>query len=218
MSKAKTKDLLIEAGSEAFLERGYSNAGIESILQAVGVPKGSFYYYFESKEDFALAVLDRFAECHDEAMDRTLGDVSLSPLERLRRYFELVFERIDTDHCHKGCLIGRLGQEMADQNEVFRARLEEIFESRAGRYAECLSSAQAAGEIPPDLDVRDLAEFWLNSWQGAMLRAKTMQSAAPLRTFLNLMFGHFLQARARLDDECEAPASPRPDELSNRVG
>jgi TetR/AcrR family transcriptional repressor of nem operon len=85
---------------------------------------------------------------------------------------------------------------MADQSEVFRSRLEEIFEAWVDRYAECLQSAQAAGEIAPDLNVHELAEFWLNSWQGAMLRAKTMRSTAPLRTFLDLMFGHLLQVRA----------------------
>jgi len=195
MSKEKTKDLLIEAGSKTFLEKGYTNAGIESILQATGVPKGSYYYYFDSKESFALEVLRRFAACYDEARDRTLGDAKVSPLVRLRRYFEGAVDRIESDQCRKGCLVGKLSQEMADQSEVFRAQLEEIFESWVDRYGECLQSAQAAGEIDPDLDVHELAEFWLNSWQGALLRAKTMRSTAPLRTFLDLMFGHLLKPR-----------------------
>ena len=89
---------------------------------------------------------------------------------------------------------------MADQNEVFRARLEEIFESWVDRYARCFREAQASGEISTDLNVRELAEFWLNSWQGAVLRAKTMRSTAPLQTFLDLMFGTILQAPARIDD------------------
>jgi len=195
MSKEKTRDLLLEAGKRTFLEKGYNNAGIESILQAAKVPKGSFYYYFESKEDFGLKVLNRFAECHEAHLDQTLGDASVPPLERLRRCFESVLARLESDHCRKGCLVGNLSQEMADQNEVFRARLEEIFESWVDRYAECLSQARLAGEIDPDLDARELAEFWLNSWQGAVLRAKSMRSTAPLRTFLNVMFGPILQAR-----------------------
>ena len=89
-----------------------------------------------------------------------------------------------------------LSQEMADQSEAFRARLEEIFESWVDRYAKCLLEAQQFGEIRPDLDVSELAEFWLNSWQGALLRAKTMRSTAPLRTFLGVMFGNILQAQA----------------------
>jgi TetR/AcrR family transcriptional repressor of nem operon len=85
-----------------------------------------------------------------------------------------------------------LSQELADQSEAFRARLEEIFESWVDRYAECLVEAQAAGEIPAEVDVRELAEFWLNSWQGAILRTKTMQSTAPLRTFVDVVLGNVL--------------------------
>jgi len=200
MSKEKTKDLLLEAGKKTFLEKGYNNSGIESILQVAGVPKGSFYYYFGSKEEFGLAVLDRFAECIGERQERLLGDLSAPAVDRLRQYCEAVFEALESDHCRKGCLVGNLSQEMADQSEIFRARLEEIFESWVDRYAACLLEAQQAGEIDPDLDVRELAEFWLNSWQGAVLRAKTMRSSAPLQTFLAVMFGNILQAPAKTLD------------------
>jgi TetR/AcrR family transcriptional repressor of nem operon len=193
MSKEKTKDLLLEAGWKTFLEKGYNHSGIEAILQAASVPKGSFYYYFGSKEDFGLKVLERFASCVEEGLDRTLGDISVPPLDRLRNYCESVFEKLESDQCRKGCLVGNLSQEMADQNEIFRAKFEEIFENWVGRYAECLKEAQRSGEIASDLDVPELAEFWLNSWQGAVLRAKTMRSTAPLRTFLSVMFGKILQ-------------------------
>jgi TetR/AcrR family transcriptional regulator, transcriptional repressor for nem operon len=196
-SKEKTKDLLLEAGRKTFLEKGYNHSGIEAILQAANVPKGSFYHYFINKEDFALKVLGRFASCVEEGLDLTLGDASVPPLDRLRNYCALIFEKLESDQCRKGCLVGNLSQEMADQNEVFRARLEEIFESWVGRYAECLKLAQEDGEIAADLDVHELSEFWLNSWQGAVLRAKTMRSTAPLRTFLSVMFGKILQGPKR---------------------
>jgi TetR/AcrR family transcriptional repressor of nem operon len=197
MSREKTRELLLEAGKKTFLEKGYNNSGIESILHAVGVPKGSFYYYFENKEDFGLQVLNRFAECIDEHLDRGLGDTSVPPLDRLRSYCESKFSKLESDEGRKGCLVGMLSQEMAEQSEVFRARLEEIFESWVDRYAGCLKQAQEAGEIAGDIDVHELAEFWLNSWQGAMLRAKSMRSIEPLRTFLAVMFGHILRAPDR---------------------
>jgi len=196
MSKESTRDVLLEAGKKSFLENGYANSGIETILHAAGVPKGSFYYYFQSKEDFGLKVLDQFAACYDRHLDQILGDTSLPPLVRLRNYFESAFGKLKSDQCRKGCLVGNLSQELADRSEAFRARLEEIFESWVDRYAKCLEEAQQAGEIGPDLDVRELAEFWLNSWQGAVLRAKTTRSTAPLETFLDVMFGRVLQARA----------------------
>jgi len=196
MSRENTREMLLDAGKKAFLEKGYNNSGLEAILHAAGVPKGSFYYYFQNKEDFGLKVLDQFAVCYDQNLDRILGDVSVPPLTRLRNYFESVFGKLESDQCRNGCLVGNLSQEMADQSEAFRARLEEIFESWVDRYAKCLREAQESGDIGSDLDIRELAEFWLNSWQGAVLRAKTMRSTAPLRTFLGVMFGNLLHAQA----------------------
>jgi len=195
MSKDTTKAILLETGKQIFLERGYNHTGIETVLQAAGVPKGSFYYYFKSKEDFGLQVLDSFADCHLADIEQGLSDGTTSPLDRLRRHFEAKCERLETEQCRNGCLVGNLSQEMAAQSEAFRIRLEEIFEGCVDRYAECLGEAQRLGQLPGHLDVRELAQFWLNSWQGAVLRAKTARSTVPLRTFLNVMFSAILQAQ-----------------------
>jgi TetR/AcrR family transcriptional repressor of nem operon len=197
MSKESTKTVLLETGKSVFLAKGYNNSGIEAILHAAGVPKGSFYYYFESKEDFGLQVLNRFAEEIRANFERCLGDQSLTPLERLRKYFEEVCVRLESQQCRNGCLVGNLSQEMADQSEAFRARLNEIFDGIRDRYAECLQIAQADGEIAPDLDARQLAEFCLSSWQGAILRAKTVRSVEPIRIFIKILFGYVLQAPAK---------------------
>src|SRR5256714_5577969 len=108
MSKETTKNALLDAGRQVFLEKGYNHAGIETILQAAGVPKGSFYYYFASKEDFGLQVLDRFAGDIGANLERCLGDEGLTPLERLRRYFEEVCVRLESRQCRNGCLVGNL--------------------------------------------------------------------------------------------------------------
>jgi len=193
MSKGTTKETLLEAGKQIFLAQGYNHAGIESILQAAGVPKGSFYHYFGSKEDFGLQVLDRFAEGHNAVLDQYLEEPDFSPLERLRRLAEAMCERLETKQCRNGCLVGNLSLEMAEQSEAFRSRLEEICGVWVARFAACLKEAQGVGEVPAEMDVNELAEFWLNSWQGAVLRAKTIRSTAPLRTFLNLMFEFVLK-------------------------
>ncbi|GAC1469086.1 MAG: TetR/AcrR family transcriptional regulator [Isosphaeraceae bacterium] len=193
MSKETTRDLLLDTGRRIFLERGFNHTGIESILQSAGVPKGSFYHYFKSKEDFGLHVLNRFASCYNDELERFLGDSSLRPLDRLRKLGDSTCELLESKRCRNGCLVGNLSQEMADQSEAFRARLDEIFRSWSERYATCFREAQEAGDIPLDLDVAELAEFWLNSWQGAVLRAKTLRSAQPLRMFLKVMFQFVLR-------------------------
>jgi len=191
--KQTTKSILLETGQRIFLERGYNNSGIETIVQAAGVPKGSFYHYFASKEDFGLQVLDRFAEDILANFERCLGDANLSPLERLRCYFEQGCVRLESRQCRNGCLVGNLSQELADQSEAFRSRLEAIFQTWRDRYAECLKNAKAPGEIAPDLDVMALAEFCLSSWQGAILSAKASRSVIPIRTFIDILFGHVLR-------------------------
>lgn len=191
--KETTKSALLDAGHRIFLERGYNHAGIEAILQAAGVPKGSFYHYFGSKEEFGMEVLERCAARIDAELDRFLDDRTLRPLERLRRFGESVCERLESRQCRNGCLVGNLSQEMADQSETFRARLDEIFRGWVGRYAACLEEGQGAGEVRRDLDASVLADFWLSGWQGAVLRAKTCRSTAPIRTFLELMLGHVLR-------------------------
>ena len=193
MDKGSTRDVLLDAGRRVFLERGYNHSGIETILQSAGVPKGSFYHYFGSKEEFGLEVLNRFAECVEADLDRHLGDRTLRPLERLARHGDSVCERLEGRGCRNGCLVGNLSQEMADQSETFRARLDQIFREWRARYAACLKEARDSGEIDPGLDVDDLADFWLSGWQGAVLRSKTARNAGPLRTFLNLMFGYVLR-------------------------
>jgi TetR/AcrR family transcriptional repressor of nem operon len=193
MSRAKTRDTLLEAGKRVFLEKGYSNAGLEAILQAAGIPKGSFYYYFESKEDFGLQVLNRFAEWIDAEFQRCMDDPGRGPVERLRRFFDVVIERLVSHSCGNGCLVGNLSQEMASQSETFRRRVEEIYEGRCNRLAASLKEAQVAGEVSAQQDPHVLAEFLLNSWQGALLRAKTMKSAEPIRTFLTVVFESLLR-------------------------
>ena len=193
MSKETTRDTLLEAGRRIFWTRGFNHTGIDAILTAAGVPKGSFYYYFASKEAFALEVLNRFAASHEADLERILKDRNLAPLERLRRLVEATVERLEPQQCRNGCLVGNFCQEMADQNEAFRARLDAILKGWGDCYAACLREAQEAGDLSADLDANEMADFLIYSWQGAVLRAKTSRSTQPLRTFLNLIFGFVLK-------------------------
>src|SRR5262245_63570685 len=82
------KEALLEAGTHIILEKGYNHMGIQEVLQAAGVPKGSFYYYFPSKAAFGLQIIERFAAAYTRRLDQCLGDTSASPLSRLRRHLE----------------------------------------------------------------------------------------------------------------------------------
>ncbi|KAM3092429.1 TetR family transcriptional regulator C-terminal domain-containing protein [Phormidesmis sp. 146-35] len=188
-----TKLALIKAGRRIVVEKGYNHTGIQEILQAVGVPKGSFYHFFSSKEEFGLAIIDDDSQMHDRIVEQYLGDVSLSPLNRLKQYFTFKLEEFETLQYREGCLFGNLSQEMADQNETFRVRLQEAIDRWRDQFAACIQAAQDAGEVSKKQQAKDLAEFCLNSWEGALLQMKVTKSDAPLKNYMQFMFGVILK-------------------------
>ena len=192
-AKAPTKAVLVDAGLHLMLEKGYHHTGIQDVLQAAGVPKGSFYYYFPSKEAFGLEVIAHFAAAYVVRLEQYLGDTTQSPLTRLRRHLDETLARFERRGCRGGCLIGNLSQELADQSALFGAQLEAVLSDWRERYARLFREAQAVGELRADLDPQQVAEFYLNSFEGAVLRAKVSKSPAPLRLFTTMMFDGVLQ-------------------------
>ena len=192
MDKNETRATIIRIGTDLIGRQGYNATGIDAVLKEAGVPKGSFYYYFRSKEEFGLAVIDHFAERYDQRLDTFLNDEEVTPLNRIRNLLEGGLVRLEQNQCARGCLIGNLGQELADQNERFRSRLDEIFRSWKERYAACLREAQGAGELAPELDSNVVAGFILSGLEGAILRAKVMKSPQPLRDFIATLFATVL--------------------------
>ena len=119
-AKTTTKAALVDAGTRLILEQGYHQTGIQDVLQAAGVPKGSFYYYFPSKEAFGQAVIAQFAAAYLARLEQYLRDTTASPLTRLRRHDEDLLARFERRGCRGGCLIGNLSQELADQTPACR--------------------------------------------------------------------------------------------------
>lgn len=193
MNKQDTKQTILQTGVSLIYRQGYNNTGLNEILDAAGIPKGSFYYYFSSKEDFGLQALDYFAARGEAQLNQYLTDESLDPLSRMRAYFEAFAGYLESVGCSLGCLAGNLGQELADQNETFRLKIDEVMGLWSDDIAACLAAAQQAGQINPDLDVNELAAFCYNSWQGAMLRMKVTKSLTPLRQFTDMLFNVILK-------------------------
>lgn len=195
MSRSETRALLLRTGADIIATQGYNNTGINAVLCAAGVPKGSFYYYFDSKDAFGLAVIDAAAEAHAADLDRLLGDPATPPLQRLRVYLETGADEVAAhDYC-RGCLMGNLGQELAAQQPAFRERLERAFANWSECLARCLDEAIEDGQLDPEDDARQLAEFLLVGWEGAILRAKIARSRDPLDAFIRMFMTRVLDAR-----------------------
>jgi TetR/AcrR family transcriptional repressor of nem operon len=192
MKRIHNKDDIVQVGLDLVLSQGFNATGVEAILKQAKVPKGSFYNFFSSKEDFALAIIDKFVADRVEIFMPIFSDESLPPLARVKKSFEVLVERFEVDDCSQGCLIGNLGQEMADHFESVRQRLEESLQKWTGGISTLLLQAQQAKAIPADLDAEMLAENLISSFQGALLRAKVKKTPQPLKDFIHLYFDRFL--------------------------
>ena len=183
-----TKQGLLDAGIALLLKHGYHDLGLQALLEETDTPKGSFYHHFRDKEDFALQAIDEYMKHVHAGLDACLGDASLPPLKRVRRFFENV-QRSYRGEGYLGCLLGGLGQELSGVSEVFRRKVERCFSEIARRIAATLEEARERGELAPDADPRRLASLLVDCWEGAALRSRLKGSAAPLGAMLDFYFG-----------------------------
>lgn len=193
MAKETTKMRILSEGARIVYEKGFNHTGIQEILAAAGVPKGSFYFYFKSKDDFGLQLVDFYLEFALAGMDAILGSASDQPLERLRDFFRHMKGVAKERGLRGGCPFGNLAQEMADQNEAFRLKVNHALSALSGRIARCLEEAQRLNQIDHSSDAGELADFIFNSWEGALLRMKTENSLLPLDVFESMIFEGLLR-------------------------
>lgn len=180
------RDLILAKGAQVMTRRGYHGTGVQEIVQAAGIPKGSFYHYFASKEEFALQALEHLYGPRLIRYAQALGDAGSSPRARILGYYgELVahFARQETPEYH--CFLGSLSFEMAELCQPIGNQVESILQRSVAILAQCLDAARDAGELDAETDCAALAEFIGNAWEGALLRMKVGASAAPLNVFLS---------------------------------
>jgi len=185
------RDHLIASGLETLHRQGFNGSAVQDITDAAGLPKGSFYNYFESKEALALEVIDRFGK-EQGALGSVLSDESISPVERLRRYFTSQAATLAALNYERGCLVGNFSTELADHSRPIRDRLASNFAAWSRPIEACIRDGQKAGEISKDTEPRALAEFLLNSYEGVMLRMRVEKNSSPLDQFMTVIFSRVL--------------------------
>jgi len=193
VKRNQVRDLLLKKGFEAFRRSSISGAGLKEVLDSASVPKGSFYYYFESKDAFVHEILQAHADRHIEHMQAIFSDLSITPVQRIRKYFETEVDTCLRNFDTKRVFLAKAGLELAHTDDVARQIVEQSFKKLEGGLAGCLSQAQLQRQISGDIDCEGLATLMLNSWQGALLRMKTQQSVAPLQTFIELFVEEILE-------------------------
>ena len=185
---SETRAALVRTGLVRLTEKGFTATGLDEILKAAGVPKGSFYHYFDSKEAFGAELIDRYGTYFANKLERFLTDGTRSPLARLEAFIADAEASMERFAYSRGCLVGNLGQEMGALPESFRQQLGNVFADWQRRTAACLREAQAAGEVGGHQDADHLAVFFWIGWEGAVLRAKLERRSSPLQIFAQGFF------------------------------
>jgi TetR/AcrR family transcriptional repressor of nem operon len=187
--KPDTRSNLIQAGLQMIHADGYSASGIQGIVERADVPKGSFYTYFDSKEAFGVEVIDAYSAGGQDKLKAFLLNPDRTPLARLESYFDDRIELFRTTNFVRGCLLGNFSAEAADHSALIRQRVAKHFRAWSAIFEECISEGQQKGQISNQLPAASLADFVLNSWEGALLRMRVEKSDAPLMEFKAIIFG-----------------------------
>jgi TetR/AcrR family transcriptional repressor of nem operon len=189
MARQSMREEIVDAALEQFHTHGFNGAGVKDITDAAGVPKGSFYNHFDSKEALAVVALRRYG---DQRHLEHLADTDVEPVARLRAHFELQRAEQVARDCTRGCLIGNFGAEVSDHSELIRAAVLDGLRTWTGLVAATLAEARQAGSIRADLDPEATARFVVDAWEGTLVDARATRSATAFEPFFDLVFGVLL--------------------------
>lgn len=192
MAKPSHRETILTEGLEVVHAHGFANASVRDIVQAAGVPQGSFTNHFASKEAFGLEVIDLYFSRSQAVIRDTLRNDALPPLQRLADYIDRSRNRLNQQSMRNGCLLGNFTAEATDHSEAMRAKLLKIFAEVGDAIAYCLKAAVKAGELREDLECEEVAAFIVSSLQGANLLAKAERSPEPVDRFKKILFSTIL--------------------------
>ena len=174
---------LLAAGLDLMHARGYAASGVKDITDAAGVPKGSFYAYFPSKEAFATAILEHYWSDIETRLLPILDAQGLAQ-ERITRFFHALADEHAAGDFLLGCLIGNLSLELGGSSEPVRGELVHILDRWGAALTACVRSGQRdSGDIRGDADAGELASQLIEAWEGAALRGKVTRSRVPYDRF-----------------------------------
>jgi len=199
---ADTRNDLIRSGLELLTQNGFLATGVDAIVKNANVPKGSFYYYFKSKEDYAQTVLNAYDSFFEHKLKKHLHESSCTPMVRLENFINDACEGIKKYNFTRGCLVGNMMQESPELPQSFIKVLQNILESWQALVAACLSDALSSGEISSNMNNTQLAAIFWSGWEGAVMRSKLYCSTEPVYDFWS-----YCQRRMKSDPLISPPTA-----------
>ncbi|MEM9024166.1 MAG: TetR family transcriptional regulator C-terminal domain-containing protein, partial [Bacteroidota bacterium] len=177
------KENILRVGYDQLRKNGYHNVGINQILQASGIPKGSFYNFFQSKEDFAAQVIGYYGQSNLEWLQEYFTHEG-SMLQRLKDFYQLMIEGNKADNFSSGCLINNMSIEIGSLNPRLAAVADDFFRQWVGVLSEVVRKGQEQGEIIAQHPAQELAEYLHAGFSGTLARMKVTQSTTYMETWL----------------------------------
>jgi TetR/AcrR family transcriptional repressor of nem operon len=196
IKESETRERILEIGAQAIAEKSFNSCGLAEILRRAGVPKGSFYHYFTSKEDFGVALIEKASEEFVEILKPILQDRRRSPLQRLRAVFQLSREECLANGAARQCLIPKLALETSQLSEPVHAAVKCAYDQWSAMLARVIREAQAAGEVARTHAPERLANVLVMLWEGATIRMQIDRSLQPVDDFLSFVFDSLLRDRS----------------------
>ncbi len=193
MGKISNRDRILTEGLRVVHAQGYAGASVRDIINAAGVPQGSFTNHFTSKEAFGLEVLDLYYSDIQARMLSALQDETLLPLARIGKWIGAVKAHIVEHDMKAGCLVGNFSAEATSCDGIIRLRLAEILTEMQESIAGCLRAAVEAKELPERFRVDETASFILSALEGAILMSKAHRDIAPFDHFEQILLEKMLQ-------------------------
>lgn len=183
----KADDLLLR-GMEILWSKGYNGTSVNDIVKEAGIPKGSFYFYFQSKEDFAIKALRKYADMMFGPGSEILTNKEVSPRQRVIDFYAFRAKFLIEDlECQRGCLACNLGNEVGEHIESIRLEIARIHGEIKKDIIAAMDEAQKLGEIKSEVDVENLVSFMEDAGKGAMMSMKENSDATSINNFMTML-------------------------------
>lgn len=180
-----TRQHILNTAQAIMARKGYAAVGLTEILTKAAVPKGSFYYYFPSKDAFGDALLKSYFDDYLATIDRILADKTKNGAERIMEYWQRFYDLQSVDNCQGRCLVVKLAAEVSDLSETMRLQLEEGTRGIIDRLEKLITGGIEDGSLSTDTNGRNIAESLYDSWLGASVMAKIQRTPDSLQRVMS---------------------------------
>ncbi|WP_369600249.1 TetR family transcriptional regulator C-terminal domain-containing protein [Hahella sp. SMD15-11] len=185
---------ILDAGIELLTQQGYHGTGLKALLDALNIPKGSFYHYFESKEAFAAEAIEYYINRLLEQFDQLIArSGETQPVATIRLAYTRMIQAMAAQGCEHGCLLGNMAAEVGSAGPAFQQALQRAFANWKRRFVPLLEKGQALNQIRRDIPADELADIFWNAWEGAILRMRFEGHPQGLYRTLDTLLLHLFQ-------------------------